>query len=125
MGFQQNFQDRVIPAANRAFGTSAVLTHGAVVTPSFEVQQEDKEYDQLDAEGFLVKYQSRDFMFDIADSVAEGGTPYVPARGAEIAIVENGVTKVFEVLPIGTLPEVEIEEGGFRYRVHTKWVRDE
>jgi len=121
MGFQESFETRVRSAADRAFGVSATLSHGGSTTDSFTVEWEDQKYDVMDAEGFLTQVHSRDFMFAVT-AANISSVAFEPRPGDVLAVTENGVAKKFELLPVGSMPAIQLMPGGYRWKVHTKRV---
>jgi hypothetical protein len=122
VGFQSTFQERVIPSGNRAFGVVVTLTQGVATSAEFTAAQEWKDYETEDSQGYGTTFHARDFMFDKVDAVV-GGVTVTPRAGDRITLVENGATKVYELLPIGSLPAFEEMPGSYRWRVHTKQTR--
>ncbi len=122
MTFQETFNDRVIPAGNRAFGVQVTLTQGAGTSDPFTAQWESIENQVVNDEGFLSKVVSRVFMFDRSDAVI-GGVEVEPRRGDRLDVTEaNGTAVRFELLPEGDMPAVELMAGGFRWLVRAKQV---
>jgi len=117
MGFQESFNTRVIPAGDRAFGKLVTFRRGGLESEPFTAQTEHREYDVVDAKGFLIRVVSRDFMFPVAAIVLAGET--VEPRSGDVLVAGDDE---FELLPLGTTPAVELMSGDFRYRVHTKKV---
>src|SRR5690606_36486323 len=118
--FQDTYQTKCIPAANRAFGVTVALTHGTFTTEPFVAIRENHTYEVADSQGFLTAFHSRDFMFDRADCRTASGSVIEPRAGDVIRLTENGVDRRFEILPVGNLPAVETMEGNYRWKVHTK-----
>lgn len=117
MGFQETFNDRAIPAMDRAFGVAVTLKHGAGVTASFTATWEKKVYQVLDSEGYATAVESRDFMFAKSAAVI-GSSTVEPRAGDRVTISDN---EVYEVLPLSKdIPAVEEMAGGYRWKVHTK-----
>lgn len=121
MGFEQTFNTRVIPAAQRAFGEDVTLGHGLDTTDTFTAIWDDQQYEVADEEGYATKFHSRDFEFD-KSSATVNGELFEPRAGDIINVTENGEAKKFEILPMGSMPAVEEMAGGFRWLVHTKQV---
>ena len=121
MGFQSTFNSRVIPAAERAFGSSVTFTQGGYVTDAFTAVWEDHEFEIFEEEGFVTKAHVRDFMFAMEDCVY-GSTVLTPRAGDLLKLTENSEAMLFEIVPVGNLPAVEFMPGNLRWRVHTKRV---
>ena len=122
MGFQETFNERVMPGANRAFGITVTLHRGGRVTEPFDALSENKIYQALGNEGFYTAVQGRDWMFPKL-SACFGDELFEPRAGDQLVITENGREATYEVLPVGTLPAVEEMDGGYRWRCHTKRVK--
>ncbi len=121
MGFQQSFNERVIPAGDRAFGELATLSHGPATTEAFTAVWEQVTYEVVDGEGFLTRFSGRHFMFPVT-AAAIAGEAFEPRAGDRITFQENGVSVEYELLPVGNLPAVELMPGGFRWRARAKKV---
>lgn len=121
MGFQSTFNDRVIPAGDRAFGIEITLAHGVDVTEAFTAQWDRRTYQIADEEGFITSHEVRDFTFAVAD-VTNGSDLITPRAGDRIALTENGRAVEYEILPLATMPAVELMDGGYRWKAHTKRV---
>jgi hypothetical protein len=119
MSFQDTFNERVMPAANRAFGITARLYRGGLRSNDFTALWENVTYDVADEQGFITQFSSRDFSFDLGIIVISGET-IKPRPGDQIEMTEVGVLKRFEILPLGKAPAVDDLEGGYRQRAHTK-----
>lgn len=122
MSFQESFNSRVIPAAERLFGVLVSLTHGEIVTDPFTAIREDQRYESAEQEGFGTSFQSSVFTFPI-ESASFLGERFEPQKGDTIALTENGVEKKFEILSVPGLRSVELMPGGYRWKVHTKQVK--
>lgn len=122
MGFQETFNTRVVPAADRAFGLPITIQRGLNVTDPITAQWEDQRYDVADEDGMFTAFHARDFMFAVADC-AFAGDLFEPRAGCVIRVTENDAEKVFEVCPVGDMPAVQLEPGGYRWRVHSKRVQ--
>jgi hypothetical protein len=122
MGFQESFQSRVIPAAERAFGVLATLTHGEWLTEEFTALLENEQFEAIDREGFGTQFHSRVIMFDVV-SASFMGTPFEPVAGDRIALTEHSTAKVFEINTQPGVPAVELMPGGQRWRVRVKRVQ--
>lgn len=121
MSFQETFNTRVMPAAERAFGVLVALAIGEDITPEFTAMWHDQQYEVEDEEGFRTAVHSRDFTFAKTDCTVRDVVTK-PRTGCRIKLTENGVEKAFEVVPIGNRKSVEEEPGGYRWRVHTNQV---
>lgn len=117
MGFQETFNERVIPAAERAFGITVTLTQGPKTTAEFTALWREQTYNVADAEGFMTSFQVRDFEFAKSDVSA---LAYDPRSGDRIAFTENEVAVEYELAPVGSLPAAQLMAGGYRWLVHTK-----
>ena len=122
MGFQETFNERVMPAADRAFGISAILTRGGSSSDAFTAQWENQKFEIVSAEGHVIAYHSRMFMFDKADAVFDS-TTVTPRVGDVLTITENGTEKQFEIAPPPDSQAVTEMDGNYRWRVHTKQVK--
>ena len=110
------------PLLEHGFGDSVTLTHGSRTTAAFTALWEDHKYEVVDVEGFSTSMHLRDFSFAVSDAALDS-TAFEPRAGDVIAITENGVAKKFEIVPIGNMPAVELESGGYRWKVHTQRVK--
>lgn len=118
----QLWEDAGQPLCNEMYGVSVVLSHGIDQTEEFTAIWEQVTYDVADSEGFLTQYVSRDFTFAVADCVM-GSDAIEPRAGDRITLTENEQECVFEILPIGSTPAVELMPNGLRWKVHTKQVQ--
>lgn len=121
MGFQETFNARVIPAAERAFGVLVMLTHGEKVSEEFTALKSSGQYEIADEEGFVTTYRTTDFEFAKED-VAALGVMIEPRRGDRLRLTQNGTAETYELIPVGSIPAVEEKTGGYRWLVHTKQV---
>lgn len=123
MNFQETFNARVIPAGDRAFGVPSVtLTQGFSTSDPFTAQWESIENQVVSDEGLLSKVVSRVFMFD-KESLTFAGIIGEPRKGDRLNVSEaNGDVVVFEILPWGDLPAIEVMAGGYRWLVRGKVV---
>lgn len=121
MGFQETFNERVMPASNRAFGMEVTLKHGAGETAAFTATWSNLQYEIVSNEGFSTLFVGRSWDFP-ATVATIGGTAFEPRAGDRICVTENGVACEFELLPVADQPAAELLPGGYRYRVRTKRV---
>jgi hypothetical protein len=117
--FENTYRERVVPAANRAFGTTVCFCRGVYVSEEFTARRSDREYQSLGAEyGIAITITMRDFVLPKA-SVAIDGDEVIPRTGDRI--IEGD--EVFEIQPPDdNTPSVELQAGLFEYIVHTKTV---
>ena len=117
--FENTYRERVVPAANRAFGTTVCFCRGVYVSEEFTARRSDREYQSLGAEyGIAITITMRDFVLPKA-SVAIDGDEVIPRTGDRI--IEGD--EVFEIQPPDdNTPSVELQAGLFEYIVHTKKV---
>ena len=114
--FEATFADRVIPAANRAFGVSVYFVRGGLFTPAFTARRGDREHVAIGDEGIEITITMRDFMLPVADLLIDGDL-IEPRTGDRI--IEGDET--FEIQPPDqTKPSVELQAGGIEWVVHTK-----
>lgn len=121
MGFQETFNERVIPAANRAFGVEVTLKHGNATTDPFTATWSNAVYEVVDSDNALMQFTGRDWTFVIEDATADSEV-FEPRAGDRIVCTENGTDTAWDILPVGGLPAVELMPGGFRWKVRTKRV---
>jgi hypothetical protein len=80
------------------------------------------EYQVVDDEGFGIVMLSRDYIVHAADLVLNG-LEFVPRSGDRIAETIQGVSCVFEVMPLGQKKEYEpFDTDGLMWLIHTKKV---
>ena len=114
--FEATFADRVIPAANRAFGVSVYFVRGGLFTPAFTARRGDREHVAIGDDGLEITITMRDFMLPVADLLIDGDL-IEPRTGDRI--LEGDET--FEIQPPDqSKPSVELQAGGIEYLVHTK-----
>ncbi len=115
--FESTFKDRVIPAAERAFGVTVQLSRGVYVTSEFTARRQDLNHLAIGAEyGIEIKITMRDFILPVASLLIDGDA-IEPRTGDRI--LEG--SEVFEIQPPDeNRPSVELQAGGFEYLVHTK-----
>jgi hypothetical protein len=115
--FESTFKDRVIPAAERAFGVTVQLSRGVYLTSEFTARRHDFDHSAIGAEyGIEIKITMRDFILPV-DSLLIDGDAIEPRTGDRI--IEG--SEVFEIQPPDeNRPSVELQAGGFEYLVHTK-----
>jgi hypothetical protein len=114
--FEATFADRVIPAANRAFGVSVYFVRGGLFTPAFTARRGDREHVAIGDDGIEITITMRDFMLPVADLLIDGDL-IEPRTGDRI--LEGDET--FEIQPPDqTKPSVELQAGGIEWVVHTK-----
>lgn len=115
--FEANFRDRVIPAANRAFGVSVFFVRGGLLTPEFTARRGDRDYTAIDTEyGIEVTVTMRDFLLPVAGLLIDGD-PIEPRTGDRIIAGDE----TFEIQPPDqSKPSVELQSGGIEWLVHTK-----
>lgn len=117
--FESTFQDRVIPAAERAFGVTVTFTRGVNVSAAFTARRNDRLHVAIGAEyGIEIRITMRDFILQVASVVVDGET-VEPRTGDRIT---EG-TELFEIQPPdNNTPAVELRAGGYEWIVHTKRV---
>lgn len=115
--FESTFKDRVIPAAERAFGVTVQLSRGVYLTSEFTARRHDLDHSAIGAEyGIEIKITMRDFILPVASLLIDGDA-IEPRTGDRI--IEG--SEVFEIQPPDeNRPSVELQAGGFEYLVHTK-----
>lgn len=122
MSFQQTFNARVIPAADRAFGVEVTLMRGGRTSEAFTAVWELIENEVVTDENLLSKVVSRVFMFAVDGPTIDSET-VEPRKGDRLSVTEaDGSVVVFELLPEANLPAVELMAGGYRWRVRAKKV---
>ncbi len=117
--FESTFKDRVIPAAERAFGVTVTFIRDIRTSEEFTARRADREYKAIGAEyGIEIRITMRDFVLPVASLLIDGDT-IEPRTGDRI---QEG-TEVFEIQPPDEkTPSVELQAGGYEYIVHTKKV---
>lgn len=118
--FESAFKDRVLLAANRAFGVLVRLVRGKLATAEFTARRGDREYTAIGHEyGIEVTILMRDFMLPVASVVIDGDT-VEPRTGDRI--IDDGET--FEISPPDeNRPSVELPPGSSDWLVHTKRIK--
>lgn len=117
--FETTFQQRVIAAAERAFGVTVTLSRGVLTSLSFTARRNDVRHSSLGGEyGIEIKVLMRDFILPVGSLVLDGDT-IEPRTGDRITEGEE----IFVIQPPDeSSPSVELQAGGFEYLVHTKRV---
>lgn len=117
--FETTFKNRVLLAAERAFGVSVRFSRGVYISEEFTARRSDREYTAIGAEyGIEIKITMRDFVLPVATLLIDGDT-IEPRTGDRIT---EG-NEVFEIQPPGeNMPSCELQAGGFEWIVHTKKV---
>lgn len=118
----QYLETYAAPQLDQGYGDSVVLIRRIGQTDPFTATWLEHDYEVLDSEGFLTRLHSRDFVFAASDVVIDG-TQYRPEAGNRIALTENSVAKVFEIMPVGDRPAAELLPGDYRWKVHTKQIQ--
>jgi hypothetical protein len=123
--FETTYRDRVVPAANRAFGTTVTLVRGSETTEPFTARRGDRDYQSIGQEfGIEVTILMRDFLLPV-DALFFGSDlmtrdPATPRTGDRIVDGDE----VFEIQPPDeSRPSVELRPGAFEYLVHTKKIK--
>lgn len=118
--FEATYRDRVVPAANRAFGTLVVFSRLNLVSEEFTARRSDRVHTAIGAEyGIEVKITMRDFILPVT-SVVIDGDQIEPRTGDRI--IEGD--EVFEIQPPDeNTPSVELMAGLFEWLVHTKKIK--
>ena len=117
--FESTFRDRVIRAAERAFGVTVQFQAGVNLSEEFTARRADQIYTVTGAEyGVEIQITMRDFILPVASVVVDGDT-LEPRTGNRITEGDE----VFEIQPIDDKrPAVELQSGGYEWLVHTKKV---
>lgn len=117
--FESTFRDRVLPAAERAFGVTVTFIRGVYVSEEFVARRNDRTHEAIGAEyGIEIKITMRDFVLPVASLLIDGDA-VEPRTGDRI---KEG-SEIFEIQPPSeNTPSVELQAGGFEYIVHTKKV---
>lgn len=115
--FESTFQDRVIPAAERAFGVTVRLSQGIHVTDEFTARRNDREYKAIDSgSGIEIRITMRVFILPAA-SVVIDGYQVEPETGNRIYEGDE----IFEIQPPNeNTPSVQLLSGGYEWAVNTK-----
>lgn len=114
--FESGFQNRVLTAANRAFGVLVVFIRGGLFTPEFTARRADREHAALSPDGMPITITMRDFVLPVADLLIDDD-PVEPRTGDRILEGDE----LWEIQPPDqTKPSVELQAGGFEYIVHCK-----
>lgn len=117
--FESTFRDRVLPAAERAFGVTVTFIRGVYVSSEFVARRNDRTHEAIGAEyGIEIKITMRDFVLPVASLLIDGDA-VEPRTGDRI---KEG-SEIFEIQPPSeNTPSVEMQAGGFEYIVHAKKV---
>lgn len=117
--FESTFQDRVIPASERAFGVTVTFTRGVNVSGGFTARRNDRIHKAIGAEyGIEIRITMRDYILPAASVVVDGDT-VDPRTGDRITEGDE----IFEIQPPDdNTPSVELQAGGYEWIVHTKRV---
>jgi uncharacterized protein YbaA (DUF1428 family) len=119
-----NYFANVVNAQDKAFfGTIVAIRRGVFretgVQAIVEIMQNDVEEQDT---GIRTVVQSRDYVFDKAEYVVND-IAVEPRRGDQIEEELDGVTRLFEAVPIGDLPDHQDEDAdGLRWRIRTREV---
>ena len=115
--FDTRFNERVVPAEERAFGVSVTLTRGGNTSAAFTATYSDRVYEVVEDGGVMTAITMRDWVVPVLDYKTTGSV-LTPRVGDAIASGSH----VFEVQPAGTLPCFELIGGDYRMRIRTKRV---
>lgn len=114
--FESTFQNRVLLAAQRAFGVSITFIRGIYSSASITARRNDLEHKTIDGNGIPISITMRDFVLPVASVVIDGDT-VEPRTGDRI--LEG--TDVFEIQPPDeNKNSVELQPGGYEWICHTK-----
>ncbi len=81
------------------------------------------DFEQTDANGVLITFQSADWIGQASSLVDEMGTRIVPTRGDRIYRYSDETTFIYEVLNLGSTPCYQYSDPDrFTIRVHTKLI---
>jgi hypothetical protein len=117
--FESTFQNRVLLAADRAFGVLIRYCRGVYVSEEFTARRSDRTHTAIGAEyGIEIKITMRDFVLPVSTLLIDGDT-IEPRTGDRI--IEGD--EVFEIQPPDEkTPSCELQAGAFEWVVHTKKV---
>lgn len=116
--FESTFQNRVLLAAQRAFGVSVTIVRGIYSSAAFTCRRNDVEHKTIDGNGIPISITMRAFVLPVTSVVIDGDT-VEPRTGDRI--LEG--SEVFEIQPPdANKPAVELQAGGYEWICHTKRV---
>jgi len=114
--FVETFDDVAMPIFESWFGVTVSLTVGLNTTDTFTAIGSDREYESVELEtGLPIKIVSRDWKLPAALLVIDSAT-VVPKAGN---VITEGSDE-YEIVPIAGRPAVELQEGEYRYLVHSQ-----
>ena len=103
----------------RLWATSVTLSIGTKTTAAFDAIGTDREYEVISKDyGLPVKETYRDWLLPVS-SLVIGGETVSPVRGN---VITEGSDE-YQIIPIPGKPAVELQEGGYRYLVHSQRVK--
>lgn len=112
--FESTWGTRVLPAAQRAFGVSVVLTQSGQSTDAFTARRNDWHY-QGQGDEIVVDVSMRSYILPV-ESLLIHGVAVVPRIGDRIVEGDD----VFEIMPTDQDEAVQLQSGGYEYIVHCK-----
>lgn len=118
--FDEAFELFAAPMLDNHFGVTVVFYRGQMKSSPFVMVWNTHEYEVVDSDGFATVVRSRDGIAKVSDVVVNGQT-IDPHQGDRIKEVETG--DVYELMPIGKRPAAEVMPGEYRWKMHTKRIR--
>lgn len=116
--FDAYFEQNAMPVVESQFGVDVTLQVGSKSSSTFTAIGREREYESIELEtGLPIKITYRDWLLPLSALVVNGST-VVPKRGDRIIEGEDA----YEIVPIQGRPAVELQQGGYRYLVHSQRV---
>ena len=114
--FESRFEDVAMPMLETEFSVSVTFQVGTKSSEAFIAIGNDREYDSIELEtGLPIKLTMRDWLLPVS-SLVIAGTTIAPKAGNRITYGDEQ----FEVVPVQGKPAAELQEGGYRYLVHSQ-----
>ena len=92
------------------------------VTDTMQAQIGRTVYDEIDDDGIITRFESRDFLIAIAEFTTVSGPP---AIGDVIAETQDSITYQYRVTAITGGQHYQRDAHRFRFRIHTKRISAE
>ena len=118
--FGERFETIAMPMIETQFSVSVTFAVGTKSSDSFLAVGNDREYDSVELQtGLPIKLVMRDWLLPVSSLVVSGVT-VTPRAGNRVIVGDEE----FEVVPVAGKPAAELQEGGYRYLVHSQRVAE-
>ena len=118
--FCDRFETVAMPMLETEFSVTVTFAVGTRSTDEFIAIGSNREYDSIELQtGLPIKLVMREWLMPVSSLVIDGSS-VVPRSGNRVIVGDEE----FEVVPIAGKPAAELQEGGYRYLVHTQRVSE-